>query len=317
MDGNNNLRPQPLCPTRFLLRVRSFRAVRENYSVLLQLMEDIGMSTDACAAKAYGIYQQLLNPETYFCFLLCLELFQYLENLSNALQSATISVSAAVEAAGKVEKTLLAHATDTDFFDKIWNSTVQAVSTYSLNQPKLPRTRRVPKRLESSIPSPQNFRTVKDMYRSIYTAAYNAASEELKARFSQPGITQVVNIEKLIMNWSKDDHPLEAEELVYLCKTYELDQQRLLANLNTLKFSGLTFISMSELVKHFRKMHQETRCLYSELIKLVKILLLLPITSCSAERSFSVMNRIKSYLRSTMGQERLNNLCLLHAYPEV
>ena len=33
--------------------------------------------------------------------------------------------------------------------------------------------------------------------------------------------------------------------------------------------------------------------------------------SCSAERSFSGLRRLKTYLRSTMGQERLSNLALL------
>ena len=38
----------------------------------------------------------------------------------------------------------------------------------------------------------------------------------------------------------------------------------------------------------------------------------LPATSCSAERSFSGLRRLKTYLRSTMGQTRLSNLALLH-----
>ncbi|XP_030749955.1 uncharacterized protein LOC115877780 [Sitophilus oryzae] len=36
------------------------------------------------------------------------------------------------------------------------------------------------------------------------------------------------------------------------------------------------------------------------------------ITNCSAERSFSALKRIKTYLRSTMETERLNHLAVLH-----
>ena len=50
----------------------------------------------------------------------------------------------------------------------------------------------------------------------------------------------------------------------------------------------------------------------SELSKALHILSVIPSTSCSAERSFSSLRRLKTYLRSTMGQERLSNLALLH-----
>ena len=37
----------------------------------------------------------------------------------------------------------------------------------------------------------------------------------------------------------------------------------------------------------------------------------IPVTSATAERSFSVLKRIKTYLRATMGQERLTHLAVL------
>jgi hypothetical protein len=43
----------------------------------------------------------------------------------------------------------------------------------------------------------------------------------------------------------------------------------------------------------------------------------LPITSCSCERSFSAMRRLKEYARSTMGGERLNGLALLYIHKEI
>lgn len=43
----------------------------------------------------------------------------------------------------------------------------------------------------------------------------------------------------------------------------------------------------------------------------------LPVTSASAERSFSKLKIIKNYLRSTMGQERLSNLAMLSIESEV
>ena len=39
-----------------------------------------------------------------------------------------------------------------------------------------------------------------------------------------------------------------------------------------------------------------------------------PATNATSERSFSALNRIKSYLRSTMKQERLKSLMIVHVH---
>lgn len=41
---------------------------------------------------------------------------------------------------------------------------------------------------------------------------------------------------------------------------------------------------------------------------------ILPVTTCECERSVSALRRLKSYMRTTMGQERLNGLALLHVH---
>ena len=54
-------------------------------------------------------------------------------------------------------------------------------------------------------------------------------------------------------------------------------------------------------------------CIYIVL----QILLTMPATSASCERSFSSMRRIKSYLRSTMTGERLSSLGCLHIHRDI
>ena len=48
-----------------------------------------------------------------------------------------------------------------------------------------------------------------------------------------------------------------------------------------------------------------------------QILGTLPVTSCSCERSISVLRRLKTYLRNTMKEERLNALALLHVHRDI
>ena len=54
----------------------------------------------------------------------------------------------------------------------------------------------------------------------------------------------------------------------------------------------------------------------SQVIELFKLILVLPATNASSERSFSLLRLVKSYLRATTGQGWLNHLMILSAYKE-
>ena len=54
----------------------------------------------------------------------------------------------------------------------------------------------------------------------------------------------------------------------------------------------------------------------SEVCILLKLVLVAPATNAVSERSTSALRRVKTYLRSTMTQERLNHLLLLHVHTE-
>ena len=53
---------------------------------------------------------------------------------------------------------------------------------------------------------------------------------------------------------------------------------------------------------------------YSEVIKLLKLILVMPATNAISETSFSALKRVKTYLRTTMTQRRQNHLMLLHVH---
>jgi len=49
-----------------------------------------------------------------------------------------------------------------------------------------------------------------------------------------------------------------------------------------------------------------------EVKRLLTLLVVLPASTATAERSFSALRRLKTFLRSTMAAERLNSICVLH-----
>ena len=60
-----------------------------------------------------------------------------------------------------------------------------------------------------------------------------------------------------------------------------------------------------------------SREIYSEIDIILRIYFTIPITTATAERSFSVLRRVKNYLRSTMTESRLNNVMLLHTHKDI
>ena len=90
-----------------------------------------------------------------------------------------------------------------------------------------------------------------------------------------------------------------------------LNKEKLKCELSVLyandNFGGIS--NISKLLKFINENgFDET---FSEVYKLLKIVLLTPISIADTERSFNTMKRIKTFLRNTMLQDRINSLACL------
>ena len=56
--------------------------------------------------------------------------------------------------------------------------------------------------------------------------------------------------------------------------------------------------------------------MFDEVARLLPIFLTIPVTTATAERTFSVLRRLKAFLRSSMSQPRLNHVTILHIHKE-
>ena len=73
------------------------------------------------------------------------------------------------------------------------------------------------------------------------------------------------------------------------------------------------FLSMVDYLKE-----EKAFCsIIPEMKKLLRIVLTSPVSSCTAERSFSGFRRLKTYLRSRMSQERLNSVALMNGLKDI
>ena len=97
----------------------------------------------------------------------------------------------------------------------------------------------------------------------------------------------------------------------------DLDHLRLKNQLAVLS-DAVTRVSVS--LKHVETSilsYASTSSLFSEVIRLFQLMYVLPATTATAERSFSSLRRLKTYLRTTMSPQRLNHLMVLFVHKEL
>ena len=71
---------------------------------------------------------------------------------------------------------------------------------------------------------------------------------------------------------------------------------------------------LKSLVRFFQTLSQVEHQFYNMVMKLTEIILIMPGTNAISERSFSALRRMKTWLRSTMNQTRLNWCMILHIH---
>ena len=191
----------------------------------------------------------------------------------------------------------------------------------------LPRQRIPPKRLGGD--SAHEFEDVKSFFRQQYFHALDVASQELTRRFNQNrGMNIAAIAEKVLIDscnqYSGNTVSIPKEIDIY---ENEIELQRLSIQLKMLP----------DLVKTYNEQTQNNICqvtslrslcdimttvtssrnLLSEVYKLLHICCTIPVTSATAERTFSALRRLKTFLRTTMTQMRLNHVAILHTHKEM
>ena len=159
--------------------------------------------------------------------------------------------------------------------------------------------------------------SVKDHYRCQYFEALDLAVESIKDRFDQPGYTIYSKLEDLLLKGAGGCDLDDLSEVSQMYPDIDFCELKIqLANLATYFNENEIAASLEECLKYLQSLSPAAKTFYSEVCALARLILVMPATNAISERLFSVMRRVKSYLRSTMGQARLNHVMILAIYKE-
>ena len=148
---------------------------------------------------------------------------------------------------------------------------------------------------------------VKDLFRRQYFEAVDLVVNCIGAHFDQPDYQIYRNVESLLLNAANGES--FDEEFQKVADFYKDDfnsgllrTQLEFLNASFIENKDISRVDMKAILKYFRSTLPVYRTFYSEVFKLLKLILVMPATNAISERSFSALKRVKTYLRTTMTQ---------------
>lgn len=322
-DGTSSPSLRTLCPTRWTVRHGSITSVLSNYQNLITTLDTVQQGHDEYAAKAKGLLSQMESFDTFFGLKLAYLVYSAAEQLSVNLQAKDTTVNEGLKGSRLLVKFLDSRRTE-EKFESFYEGVLQASEGLTY-EPVLPRYRKAPRRLDSGA-QPHCYSSPKDRYRHAYYEALEVASGEVARRFDQPDICVIQEIESLLLNAANGEDIPEIPQPVteYFGKKVDVARLRiqLLMLPDTIKSACEGTSVKIKKVTNIRTIADTFnqspiyKGMLSEVDKVLRTYLTFPVTSATAERSFSALRRIKTFLRSTMTCERLNNLFLLYVHTD-
>lgn len=329
----NNLTVKPLSATRWESRLDAVRAIRfqvtEIYTALLEISQDnalVSSSGVKSRAEAIGIINKFLNFKFLCCLVVWYDILFEINITSKMLQSISLDVSETVKQLDSTKNFLMRYRSDEGFENTLKSAKLLANalgiedSFSTVDQSRIRRTTvkfNYESRDDPIIDSKQNFKV------NFFNAILDRAIQSINERFLQ--LSEHANLFSFLYNISKIQN---ADELMTNCKDLQLalaSDDGSTSDINAVELQD----EITALQRRFNATETNPRLVLeylceNQLVELfpntfiaLRILLTLPVTAATGERSFSKLKIIKNYLRSQMSQDRLVGLAMISIEKEL
>ena len=303
-----------LCETRWSSRVDAVRAVRDRYPHIMKILTRLAMtSTKKKERDDAKFLKEKMDSYEFILFIVIWErILRAINSTSKELQSPKLDFSIA-------SRLLSCTVSELEILRGSWDSVRKTASalaeSWSSSLTFTQRRRRRVKRLFDEWSEDECLTDAEESFKvRVFYKTVDTALMQLRIRFK--GQSLVTSLFSFL--YPKSLVKCDIAEIAVLARKiigkYEKDFTECLeTELRSFVKEFRPEIEVKESVTDIANLMLESRVSSSfpEVYKLVLLFVTIPVTVATAERSFSKLKLIKTYLRSAISQERLDNLAVL------
>ncbi|XP_060585819.1 uncharacterized protein LOC132741624 [Ruditapes philippinarum] len=304
MEQRTKLRT--LCETRWSSRADALATFKNAFSVVVHALETLQEDGDDKAGQYLG---GILRFDFIIALIVAEHLLSSTVALTNLLQKEDNDLLHAVEETKVVVQLLRNERNDADVWDALYDKASNIAAEFDI-QPSRPR--RAARQNHRANP---DVHTVSDYWKvTLFYVFLDHLVQEIESRI-------LSNQDRFAAQYllPKRLHQLQVEMLPAIYAAYAPDIDHTFESFNNevARWKVRWNIAENRPVRLQETLQKTNKDLYPCIYNILAVLLTMPPTSASCERSFSAMKRIKNYLRSTMRTERMSSLAILHIHKDM
>ena len=303
-----------LCETRWSSRVDAVRAVRDRYPHIMKILTRLALtSTKKKERDDAKFLKEKMDSYEFILFIVIWErILRAINSTSKELQSPKLDLSIA-------SRLLSCTVSELEILRGSWDSVRKTASalaeSWSSSLTFTQRRRRRVKRFFDEWSEDECLTDAEESFKvRVFYKTVDTALMQLRIRFKgQSLVTSLFSFlyPKSLVKCDITEIAVLARKIIGKC---EKDFTECLeTELRSFVKEFRPEIEVKESVTDIANLMLESRVSSSfpEVYKLVLLFVTIPVTVATAERSFSKLKLIKTYLRSAISQERLDNLAVL------
>ncbi len=307
---------QKLSDTRWACQHMACNTVLKRLPAVIRVLEEISEENSGDrTVDAHGLLAQI-DLEFIGLLVTFTELFGETKCLSDILQSPSLDLGSALDLIEALMHRFHNYR-DESYFEGLWKDVLNTAEQSNIETEPAPKRKTKPSsKLQGYVTMSQlagRSESTKDNFRtSIFYPVLDTILSELNKQFSKPNCGIIMGIQALNPTSSTfcQEEALFPFASIYSCNIddlrHELHQmKRILERKEQAGIQKPTcIVDLTVLIEPYKEV-------FHELFRLCKIPLAIPVSTAACERSFSTLKLVKSYLRSTMNDDRLSDLGVL------